>query len=76
MKISFIIFSVYREAGFNERCEAILNEQTNPNLTPEAMSDVINMVVVYSATTEYTKYICDLNAEMNLEDTFIYKVNI
>ena len=34
------------------------------------------MVVVYSATTEYTKYICDLKAEINLEDSFIYKVNM
>ncbi|CAH0726119.1 unnamed protein product, partial [Brenthis ino] len=60
------------EADLNERFEAVLNEQANHN--PEVLSDVINMVVVYSATTEYTKYVCDLDGEMNLEDTFIYQI--
>lgn len=32
------------------------------------------MVIVYSARTEYTKYICSLKEEKELPDTFIYKV--
>lgn len=66
-------FLLYREVDLNERYEASVNEQTN--LTPGYLSDIIQMVVIYSATTEYTKYLCDLEGEINIQDTFIYQVS-
>ncbi|XP_062524258.1 hydrocephalus-inducing protein homolog isoform X2 [Bombyx mori] len=54
----------------NERLEVVLEEQ--PTLTSDYFSE-INMVVIYSAITEYTKYACSLNEEYVLPDTFIYQ---
>ncbi|CAH2104285.1 unnamed protein product [Euphydryas editha] len=66
------IFEHNREVDLNERYEARVNEQIN--LTPGYLSDVIQMVIIYSATTEYTKYVCDLEGEINIQDTFIYQI--
>ncbi|XP_064076651.1 hydrocephalus-inducing protein-like [Vanessa tameamea] len=66
------IFDHNRDADLNERYETIVNEQGS--LIRGYLSDVIHMVVVYSATTEYTKYVCGLEGEKNIEDTFIYQI--
>lgn len=62
------------DVDLNERYETVFNEQMN--LRSEIPSDLINMVVIYSALTEYTKYTCNLEQEMNLQDTFIYQVRV
>lgn len=62
------------DVDLNERYETVLNEQMN--IRSEIPSDIINMVVIYSALTEYTKYTCNLEQEINLQDTFIYQVSI
>ncbi|XP_045487724.1 hydrocephalus-inducing protein-like [Pieris rapae] len=57
--------------GVNERYQAVIDEQFH--ISPENALDIIQMVVVYSATAEYTKYSCDLKEELNMNDTFIYQ---
>ncbi|CAF4756984.1 unnamed protein product [Pieris macdunnoughi] len=57
--------------GINERYQAVIDEQFH--ISPENALDIIQMVVVYSATAEYTKYSCDLKEELNMNDTFIYQ---
>lgn len=39
------------------------------------MSTSINIILLVSAITDYVKYSCTLQDEINLEDTFIYQVN-
>lgn len=54
--------------------EKQLDEQTL--IHSDDLLGMINMIVLYSASTEYSKYKCDLPEDMILRDTFIYKVNI
>ncbi|CAK1550075.1 unnamed protein product [Leptosia nina] len=69
---SVTVFDHNANISVNERYQAIIDEQFH--ITPENALDIIQMVIVYSATTEYTKYTCNLNEEKNMEDTFIYQV--
>ncbi|CAH2231774.1 jg7186 [Pararge aegeria aegeria] len=66
------VFDHNRDVDVNERYETVINEQINTN--PEITLDKINIVVIYSAMTEYTKYLCNLEQEIKLQDTFIYQV--
>ncbi|XP_038212242.1 hydrocephalus-inducing protein-like [Zerene cesonia] len=66
------IFDHNEDICVNERYEEIITEQSH--VAPENVLDVLNMIVVYSALTEYTKYTCDLGEDINLEDTFIYQI--
>lgn len=51
----------------------IIDEQALP--PTEAFLGTLTVIVVYSAVTEYTKYICSLKEQATLRDTFIYQVN-
>lgn len=49
----------------------------NEKITTSATGDIygnINIVIIYSVKTEYTKYITNLEEEKILQDTFIYQV--
>lgn len=71
---NFIIIGlVLRDVSLNERCEMIIDEQALP--PTEAFLGTLTVIVVYSAVTEYTKYICSLKEQATLRDTFIYQVN-
>ncbi|XP_026727025.1 hydrocephalus-inducing protein-like isoform X2 [Trichoplusia ni] len=65
------LFDHNPDLSLNQRCEIITDEQTIP--ASERYLGAINMIIVYSARTEYTKYICSLKEEKELPDTFIYK---
>ncbi|CAG9566725.1 unnamed protein product [Danaus chrysippus] len=65
------VFDHNTNADLNQRFETPLDELVNQNTEPSA--DVIQMIIVLSALTEYTKYTCNLKAEKRLEDTFIYQ---
>ncbi|XP_069355214.1 hydrocephalus-inducing protein-like [Maniola hyperantus] len=66
------VFDHNRDVNVDERYETVINEQINAN--PEITTDIIHMVVIYSAVTEYSKYVCNLEKKMNLKETFIYQV--
>ncbi|XP_052747107.1 hydrocephalus-inducing protein-like [Bicyclus anynana] len=66
------VFNNSRGVDVNERHETMLNDEVESQ--QEIPSDKINIVVFYSAVTEYTKYKCNLAHTMNLPDTFIYQV--
>lgn len=50
----------------------VIEEQTVHQT--EDLLGIIHMIIVYSAVTEYTKYLSTLKEEMTLRDTFIYQV--
>ncbi|KAJ8726486.1 hypothetical protein PYW07_001184 [Mythimna separata] len=66
------LFDHNAELSINERCETLLDEQTIPPST-ESFLGKINMVIVYSAQTEYTKFVSTLKEKKELLDTFIYQ---
>ncbi|KAJ8729300.1 hypothetical protein PYW08_000881 [Mythimna loreyi] len=65
------LFDHNPDLSINERCETLIDEQTIP--VSENFLGKINMVIVYSAQTEYTKYVSTLTEKKELLDTFIYQ---
>ncbi|KAJ0181982.1 hypothetical protein K1T71_002704 [Dendrolimus kikuchii] len=65
------VFDHNRDVSINERCEVIVEEQALP--PPDSFLGTITIIVVYSATIEFTKYSCTLKEETTLRDTFIYQ---
>ncbi|XP_049866429.1 hydrocephalus-inducing protein homolog [Pectinophora gossypiella] len=64
------VYEHNQEISVEERTECPIEEQPVP---PADFLGLINIKILYSATTEYTKYECNLTEEMKLKDTFIYQ---
>ncbi|XP_063358792.1 hydrocephalus-inducing protein homolog [Cydia amplana] len=58
------------ETSVAERAERVIQEQV---IEPQAPMGTIKMIIMYSVTTEYTKYTHNLNEKVLLKDTFIYQ---
>ncbi|VVC92213.1 unnamed protein product [Leptidea sinapis] len=71
IKKTITLFEHNEETGVDQRYETAIEDTTLNNI-PDT-TDVINMIVVYSAMTDYANYSCELQDEMTLEDTFIYQ---
>nr|XP_021191308.2 hydrocephalus-inducing protein homolog [Helicoverpa armigera] len=65
------LFDHNTDLSLNQRCETLIDEQTIP--ASDYFLGGINMVIVYSAQTEYTKYLTQLPESKALPDTFIYQ---
>ncbi|KAJ2953758.1 hypothetical protein O0L34_g1383 [Tuta absoluta] len=64
------VFGYNPETGQNERAE---NAITEPIPKAGRVLGVITIIILYSVTTEYIKYVSDLDEEIQLSDTYIYQ---